>query len=163
MVNNLLALGKFKLKYVFLVVLSVAIAWVAYSLIRVRSLSTLAEERRMQKAAFWANQRMPYINEHLDSLIWNGDTTAYHEMRHLMQDEPTTMQMGYSLIMSVRYEYPAACFDLYADIVSIYNRMGIGLDSIDANSKELALLYLRRAAVKGEVRALKELKRLGLE
>lgn len=126
-------------------------------------MSSQAQERAMEKTAFYANQRTPYINEHLDSLVWDGDTTAYHELRHHMQGEPTTMQMGYSLIMAIKYEYPKACYDLYADLVYIYNQMGISLDSMDTDSKELALLYLRKAAAKGDPRALKEKRRLGLE
>ena len=40
--------------------------------------------------------------------------------------------------------------------------MGVGLDSMDINSRELALLYLRKAAEKGEPRAIKEVQRLRL-
>lgn len=151
------------MKQIFYIVLAIAIIWVAYHLILVKKLSLLAEERRIQKAEFWANQIEPFIDEHLDSLVWDGDTAAYHELRQHMVDEPTAMQMGYSMIMAIRHEYPAGCFDLYTDIVSIYDRMGIGWDSIDINCKELALLYLRKAAAKGESRAQNELKRLGQE
>ena len=151
------------MKHVFFIVLAAAVVWVVYSLLLVRRLAPLAEETQKQKAEFWANQIEPFIDEHLDSLIWNGDTTAYHELRQHMVDEPTAMQMGYSLIMSIRHEYPAACYDLYTDIVSIYDRMGMGWDSMDINCKELAMLYLRKAAAKGETRALKEVRRLELE
>ena len=151
------------MKQIFYIVLAIAIIWVAYHLILVKKLSPLAEERRIQKAEFWANQIEPFIDEHLDSLVWDGDTAAYHELRQHMVDEPTAMQMGYAMIMAIRHEYPAGCFDLYTDIVSIYDRMGIGWDSIDINCKELALLYLRKAAAKGESRAQNELKRLGQE
>jgi hypothetical protein len=41
--------------------------------------------------------------------------------------------------------------------------MGMGWDSMDINCKELAMLYLRKAAAKGETRALKEVRRLELE
>lgn len=152
--------GRITMKHVFFTVLAIAIVWVAYSMLLVRRLAPLAEERQIQKAAFWASQSEPYINEHLDSLIWDGDTTSYQELRQHMKDEPIAMQMGYSLIMAIKHEYPKACYDLYTDIVSIYKRMGISLDRIDTNSKELALLYLRKAAAKGEPRALKEIKRL---
>ena len=151
------------MKQIFYIVLAIAIIWVAYHLILVKKLSPLAEERRIQKAEFWANQIEPFIDEHLDSLVWDGDTAAYHELRQHMHDEPTAMQMGYSMIMAIRHEYPAACYDLYADIVSIYDRMGVGWDSMDINCKELALLYLRKAAARGEPRALKEVRQLGVE
>ena len=151
------------MKHVFFIVLTIAAVWAAYSLLLVRRLAPLAEERQKQKAEFWANQIEPFIDEHLDSLVWVGDTTAYHELRQHMVDEPTAMQMAYSLIMAIRHEYPAACFDLYTDLVTIYNRMGIDLDNMDINCKELALLYLRKAAARGEPRALKEVRQLGLE
>ena len=160
--NKKSLLGRISMKHVFFIVLTIATVWAVYSLLLVRRLAPLAEETQKQKAEFWANQIEPFIDEHLDSLVWVGDTTAYHELREHMADEPTAMQMGYSLIMSIRHEYPAACYDLYADIVSIYDRMGVGWDSMDINCKELALLYLRKAAVKGEPRALKEVRRLGL-
>lgn len=155
--------GRITMKHVFFIVLSIAIVWVAYQLIHVKKLAPLAEERQIQKATFWANQIEPFIDERLDSLVWVGDTTAYHELREHMVDEPTAMQMGYSLIMAIKHEYPAACYDLYNDLVNVYNRMGISLDSMDTNCKELALLYLRKAAARGESRALKEVKRLRLE
>ena len=151
------------MKHVFFIVLTIAAVWAAYSLLLVRRLAPLAEERQKQKAEFWANQIEPFIDEHLDSLVWVGDTTAYHELRQHMVDEPTAMQMAYSLIMAIRHEYPAACFDLYTDLVTIYNRMGIDLDNMDINCKDLALLYLRKAAARGEPRALKEVRQLGLE
>ena len=161
--NRKSLLGRITMKHVFFIVLAIAIVWVVYSLLLVRRLAPLAEERQKQKAEFWANQIEPFIDEHLDTLVWYGDTTAYHELRQHMHDEPTAMQMGYSLIMAIRHEYPAACYDLYTDIVSIYDRMGIGWDSIDINCKELALLYLRKAAVRGEPRALMEVRQMGAE
>ena len=161
--NKKSLLGRISMKHVFFIVLAIAVVWAVYSLLLVRRLAPLAEETQKQKAEFWANQIEPFIDEHLDSMVWVGDTTAYHELRQHMVDEPTAMQMGYSLIMSIRHEYPAACFDLYTDIASIYDRMGVGWDSMDINCKELALLYLRKAAAKGEPRALKEVRRLGLE
>ena len=161
--NRKSLLGRISMKHVFFIVLAIAIVWGIYQLILVKKLAPLAEERRIQKAAFWANQREPYINEHLDSLVWYGDTAAYHELRKHMNDEPTAMQMGYSLTMAIRHEHPAACYDLYTDLVNIYNRMGVSLDSMDTNCRELALLYLKKAAAKGEPRALKEVRRLGLK
>ena len=161
--NKKSLLGRISMKHVFFIVLTIAAVWAAYSLLLVRRLAPLAEERQKQKAEFWANQIEPFIDEHLDSLVWVGDTTAYHELRQHMVDEPTAMQMAYSLIMAIRHEYPAACFDLYTDLVTIYNRMGIDLDNMDINCKELALLYLRKAAARGEPRALKEVRQLGLE
>ena len=161
--NRKSLLGRISMKHVFFIVLAAACVWVIYSFLLVRRLAPLAEERRKQKAAFWANQREPYINEHLDSLVWYGDTAAYNELREHMHDEPTAMQVGYSLTMAIRHEYPKACYDLYTDIVDIYNRMGISLDSMDTNCRELALLYLRKAAAKGESRALKEVRLQGLE
>lgn len=161
--NRKSLLGRISMKHVFFIVLAIAAVWVVYSLLLVRRLAPLAEETQKQKAEFWANQVEPFIDEHLDSLVWGGDTTAYHELRKHMVDEPKAMQMGYSLIMAIRHEYPAACYDLYTDIVSIYDRMGIGWDSIDINCKDLALLYLRKAAAKGDPRALKEVRLLELE
>ena len=158
--NRKSILEKISMKHVFFIVLTAAVIWVAYSLLLVRRLAPLAEEREKQKAEFWANQIEPFIDERLDSLVWVGDTTAYHELREHMVDEPTAMQMGYSLTMAIRHEYPAACYDLYTDLVTIYNRMGIGWDSIDINCKELALLYLRKAAARGEPRALMEVWRM---
>ena len=160
--NRKSLLGRITMKYVFLFVLAIAMVWVVYSLLLVRRNAPLAEERQKQKVAFWANQMKPFIDEHLDSLVWYGDTIAYHELRLHMHDEPTTMQMGYSLIMAIKHEYPAACYDLYDDMVKIYNRMGIGLDSMDSNCKELALLYLRKAASKGETRAIMEIRRIDI-
>lgn len=161
--NRKSLLGRITMKHVFFIVLTIAIVWMAYSMLLVRRLAPLAEEKQILKAAFLANQKEPYINEHLDTLVWYGDTSAYHELREHMHDEPTAMQMGYSLMMAIRHEYPAACFDLYADIVDIYDRMGIGMDSMDTGSKELAMLFLRKAAAKGDPRALKEIKLLGLK
>ena len=161
--NRKSLLGRISMKHVFFIVLAIAAVWVVYSLLLVRRLAPLAEETQKQKAEFWANQIEPFIDEHLDSLVWDGDTAAYHELREHMADEPTAMQMGYSMIMAIRHEYPAACYDLYTDLVTIYDRMGMGWDSIDINCKELALLYLRKAAAKGESRAQNELKRLGQE
>ena len=74
--------------------------------------------------------------------------------------EPSEITQG--LIESLARKEQHLVHDLYTDIVSIYDRMGIGWDSIDTNCKELALLYLRKAAAKGEPRALKEVRRLGL-
>ena len=151
------------MKLVFFIVLAIAIVWGIYSLILVRRLSSLAKEKQIQEATFWNNQRMPYIDEHLDSLVWDGDTIAYHKLKLYMHNEPTTMQMGYSIIMSVKYEYPPACYDFYNDLVNIYNRMGMGLENMDACSKDLALLYLKKAAAEGEPRAIIEVRRLGLK
>ena len=161
--NRKSLLGRISMKHVFFIVLAIAAVWAVYSLLLVRRLAPLAEETQKQKAEFWANQIEPFIDEKLDSLVWTGDTAAYHELRQHMHDEPTAMQMGYSMIMAIRHEYPAACYDLYADIVSIYDRMGVGWDSMDINCKELALLYLRKAAARGEPRALKEVRQLGVE
>ena len=161
--NRKSLLGRISMKHVFFIVMATAVVWVVYSLLLVRRLAPLAEETQKQKAEFWANQIEPFIDEHLDSLVWTGDTAAYHELREHIAGEPTAMQMGYSLIMSIRHEYPVACYDLYTDLVTIYDRMGMGWDSMDINCKELAQLYLRKAAAKGEPRALKEVRRLGVE
>lgn len=66
------------MKHVFFIVLAIAAVWVVYSLLLVRRLAPLAEETQKQKAEFWANQIEPFIDEHLDSLVWTGDTAAYH-------------------------------------------------------------------------------------
>ena len=161
--NRKSLLGRISMKHVFFIVLAIAAVWVVYSLLLVRRLAPLAEETQKQKAEFWANQVEPFIDEHLDSLVWTGDTAAYHELREHIAGEPTAMQMGYSLIMAIKHEYPAACYDLYTDLVTIYDRMGMGWDSMDINCKELAQLYLRKAAAKGEPRALKEVRRLRVE
>ena len=62
----------------------------------------------------------------------------------------------YSFIMATIYEYVPANFDVYCALRDVYN----GLDSLDADTRYMAIFFLKRGKERGDSRCEKELKQI---
>ena len=62
----------------------------------------------------------------------------------------------YSFIMATIYEYVPANFDVYCALRDVYN----GLDSLDVDTKYMAMFFLKRGKERGDGRCEKELKQI---
>ena len=91
---------------------------------------------------------MEYIDEHLSlkkRIIENGDTSAYKEYLEKISiyDKNNELdKLSYSIYMSNRYNYPFASYQVYK---SICNWQKGGLDSLDVDSRKIALYYQKKA------------------
>ena len=62
----------------------------------------------------------------------------------------------YSFIMATIYEYVPANFDVYCALRDVCN----GLDSLDADTRYMAMFFLKRGKERGDSRCEKELKQI---
>lgn len=92
-----------------------------------------------------------------------GDTNAYHELRTIYLDEYTGDFLFWAIYMSNRFGYSEASYDVFY-ILTVTPLGWIGnvthFDSLDAETKGLAMNYLRRAADGGHLEAKDILKEL---
>ena len=80
------------------------------------------------------------------AVLENGDTVSYKNMMSMMKNDSIaqgTTSFYYSFLMATKYNYIPANFDVYT---------AHGLDSLDKNTKHMALFFLRRGADKGDLR-----------
>lgn len=88
-----------------------------------------------------------------------GDTVAYKILVDSMRTDKRLSKGSYfyySFIMATIYEYVPANFDVYCALRDVYN----GLDSLDADTKYMAMFFLKRGKERGDSRCEKELKQI---
>ena len=88
-----------------------------------------------------------------------GDTAAYKILVDSMRTDKRLSKGSYfyySFIMATIYEYVPANFDVYCTLRDVYN----GLDSLDADTKYMAMFFLKRGKERGDSRCEKELKQI---
>jgi len=104
--------------------------------------------------------------EKLIPCVLNGYTDAYDELYTAYMDIDMPSFLPYALLMANKYDYTMAYYDVYSCLTSLYwNGLdsSISLDSLDNQTRMMALEYLKKAADKGERNASWELGRLCLE
>lgn len=91
---------------------------------------------------------MGNVEEHLSlkkRIIENGDTSAYKEYleKTSTYDKHSELdKLSYSIYMSNKYNYPYASYQVYNSICNWHKG---GLDSIDLDSRKIALYYKKKA------------------
>ena len=88
-----------------------------------------------------------------------GDTLAYINLKKIFDSYYEYPQefFLYSIIMANDFHYPSAYFDVYQYLTGIYNGE---FNKMDKDSKELAILHLRRGAKLNNKSCKKALERL---
>lgn len=95
-------------------------------------------------------------------VVSSGDTTAYNALKNIYNsyyDNPKE-HIIYSLIMANDYHYPTAYFDVYQNLLGIYDG---DFNKMDKESKALAVLHLKRGAELNYTPCKTELKILNLK
>jgi TPR repeat protein len=91
------------------------------------------------------------------AIIENGDTLAYDKLFTMYLDYKYQEELlFYSLIMANKYNYIDAYFDVFYEFFSINEYYGgerNSLDSLDKDSKDMAIRYLKQAVNKGHKQA----------
>lgn len=85
------------------------------------------------------------------AVLENGDTVSYKYMMSMMKNDSIaqgTTTFYYSFLMATKYNYIPANFDVYTALINTAH----SLDSLDKNTKHMALFFLRRGADKGDLR-----------
>jgi len=100
--------------------------------------------------------------------VLEGNTNAYDELCIAYMDIDMSSLLPYALLMANKYDYTMAYYDVYSCLTSLY--LGICdddddccLDSLDMQTRAVALEYFKKAADKGETNALRDLGWLYLE
>lgn len=116
----------------------------------------------------WNNLRpRDYCRDAVDANLYKekkainekGDTAAYKILVDSMRTDKRLSKGSYfyySFIMATIYEYTPANFDVYCALRDAYN----GLDSMDVDTKYMAMFFLKRGKERGDGRCEKELKRI---
>ena len=116
----------------------------------------------------WNNLRpRDYCRDAVDANLYKekkainekGDTAAYKILVDSMRTDKRLSKGSYfyySFIMATIYEYTPANFDVYCALRDVYN----GLDSMDVDTKYMAMFFLKRGKERGDNRCEKELKQI---
>ena len=127
-----------------------------------------AASDKLKETAEWVcgNATSKPVNE-LESLVLKGDTNAYDELFIAYLDIGSTRLLPYALLMANKYDYTDAYYDVYFCLTLLYWDDCLDescyLDSLDIQTRTMALEYLKKAADKGERNALRDLGWLYLE
>jgi len=102
--------------------------------------------------------------------VKKGDVEAYKKLGLYFFKSPDPncyiQFLPYALLMANKYDYTMAYYDVFDCLTSLYwssFNTSISLDSLDEQTREMALEYLKKAADKGEPNALRDLGWLHLE
>jgi TPR repeat protein len=104
--------------------------------------------------------------EELERLVLTGDINSYEELHIAYLDFNEPSLLPYALLMANKYDYTMAYYDVYDCLTMLYWNgvsSSISLDSLDKQTRAMALKYLKKAADKGDINALRELGKLYLE
>lgn len=116
----------------------------------------------------WNNLRpRDYCRDAVDANLYKekmavnekGDTAAYKILVDSMRTDKRLSKGSYfyySFIMATIYEYVPANFDVYCALRDVCN----GLDSLDADTRYMAMFFLKRGKERGDSRCEKELKQI---
>ena len=102
--------------------------------------------------------QVPYNHERVDRVLKNGDVNSYIEIVDSIKsdsNQPYPTYLYYSLVMADEYNYAPAFYDVYAALTDKN-----GVDSLDGETKELAMRYLKAAVERGDGRAVKEFQKI---
>ena len=82
--------------------------------------------------------------ELIASIIGAGDTIAYHHLyNYYMNHREVGNILSYSLIMANKWNYSIAMYDVYIELLSLYNCLFSGnLEIMDLKTRRFALEYL---------------------
>ena len=103
----------------------------------------------------------------LKRLVLKGNINAYEELCVAYMDIEETGLLPYALLMANKYDYSVAYYHVFDCLTLLYyddcNDIDCCLDSLDSQTRTMALEYLKKAADKGEGNALRDLGWLYLE
>jgi hypothetical protein len=87
------------------------------------------------------------MNNLHNRVLHHGDTLAYRELRmiHYLAEQRVTGFLFYALVMSNKYNYDQASYDVY-DILTH------GDSTLDVKSREMADYYLEKSKLSGSNR-----------
>jgi len=79
-------------------------------------------------------------------IIENGDTSAYHNLyNYFMNHKEIGQVLSYSLIMANKWDYSVAMYDVYSELLILYDCIFWGnIEIMDSRTRKLALEYLIR-------------------
>ena len=94
-------------------------------------------------------------------VLKDGNIESYHKLKEkFCEDSLPHNIFYYALYMSDKYGYNDANYDAYRSIVDIYSN-NPALGGIDSLSYSLAIEFLKKGASGGDIRAIRELERMG--
>ena len=103
----------------------------------------------------------------LESSVLKGNTYAYDELCIAYLDIGTERLLPYAILMANKYDYTMAYYHVYDCLTLLYwddcDDDSCFLDSLDMQTRTMALEYLKKAADKGERNAQRDLGWLYLE
>lgn len=85
------------------------------------------------------------------AIIEKGDTSAYHHVIDSIQSHkkiPQGNSFYYAFLMATKYGYVPANYDAFCALKNVYNN----IDSLDTETKRMALFFLHRGAKLGDKR-----------
>lgn len=86
-----------------------------------------------------------------DAVLTKGDTNAYYELSVAYLDYTVQEEfLIYAITMANKYDYPQAYFDVYSNLIGLYQNKHSEIDNQTAN---LAIDYLLKAFNKGHHQA----------
>ena len=130
--------------------------------------TTPEKEKKNIDSEVWVcgNQTSRPVEE-LERLVLEGNTDAYDELYIAYMDIGEVRLLPYALLMANKYDYTNAYYDVYCCLAFLYWDNCVEtecfLDSLDIQTRTMALEYLKKAADKGETNALRDLGWLYLE
>jgi len=91
------------------------------------------------------------IEDLKDSVLKKGDTIAYRDLKFAFTSVKHDVELlPYSMLMSNKYHYPKAYYDVYCCLIALYDN---NKDGIDDQTLKMALKYLRKGVELHDVRA----------
>lgn len=93
-------------------------------------------------------------------VIQNKDPDAYDELLTSYLDYDTKESFYYSLVAANRDNNPQAYYDVFSTLESLYSK---GLADMDADLRDIAMLYLQKSASLSHYQATDELSKMYIE
>lgn len=100
------------------------------------------------------------INDEQVNVIKNGDTVSYNNIKQYQIDRAVYSDfIYYALIMSDKYHYPQAYYDVYICLFDTYDNK----DELGSELKKMGIEYLKKAAELGVLSAKEDLGKMYIE
>lgn len=121
----------------------------------------LTDRRNNEKGGEMIIENISIKEDDLKRRILEGDTLAYLKLRDIYVDRDIAPDfLLWSLIMSNKYSYPVANYDVYFSFQQVdayynHNSSNISLDLLDSSSRVMAISYLIESSKNGDLQAKK--------
>ncbi len=92
--------------------------------------------------------------------VSKGDTLSYLELRNVYLDNFSGDFLYWAIFMSNKYGYAKASFDVFEILVDTYVGEIEKINEMDKQTKEIAIEYLKKASMNGNIDANQILKQI---